>query len=123
MAFTCMKPASPAADIVQLCQTFVSAGVGRGDTVSDVFQLAGGQREAGRVLWGGTRPAPSRFSPFGDVTRPGRSSRTEPSTQHYPASSDTGGTAAPVRRASASRFTVANAGRYSMAMGVRSSST
>jgi len=51
---TCVNTGVSGTKIVQLCQTFVSAGVGGGDSGSDVFGLTGGTsvRLLG-VLWGG----------------------------------------------------------------------
>ena len=51
---TCVNTGVSGTKIVQLCQTFVSAGVGAGDSGSDVFGLTGGSsvRLLG-VLWGG----------------------------------------------------------------------
>ncbi len=40
-------------NIVQLCQTFVSAGVGGGDSGSDVFQITGSSVKLAGILWGG----------------------------------------------------------------------
>jgi len=51
---TCVNTGVSGSNIVQLCQTFVSAGVGGGDSGSDVFGLTGGSsvRLLG-ILWGG----------------------------------------------------------------------
>ena len=51
---TCVNTGVSGTRIVQLCQTFVSAGVGGGDSGSDVFGLTGGGsvRLLG-ILWGG----------------------------------------------------------------------
>ncbi|HKC38351.1 MAG TPA: hypothetical protein VKC15_02300 [Gemmatimonadales bacterium] len=51
---TCVNTGVSGTRIVQLCQTFVSAGVGGGDSGSDVFGLTGGSsvRLLG-ILWGG----------------------------------------------------------------------
>jgi hypothetical protein len=51
---TCVNTGVQGTRIVQLCQTFVSAGVGGGDSGSDVFGLTGGGsvRLLG-ILWGG----------------------------------------------------------------------
>jgi hypothetical protein len=56
---------------VQLCQSFVSAGVGGGDSGSDVFQVTSGSNvKLAGVLWGGSsNGAQFVFSPFGNVTR------------------------------------------------------
>ena len=51
---TCVNTGVSGSNIVQLCQNFVSAGVGGGDSGSDVFQqLAGGGISLLGVLWGG----------------------------------------------------------------------
>ena len=51
---TCVNTGVSGSNIVQLCQTFVDAGVGGGDSGSDVFGLTGGNsvRLLG-ILWGG----------------------------------------------------------------------
>jgi len=51
---TCVNTGVSGSNIVQLCQTFVNAGVGGGDSGSDVFGLTGGNsvRLLG-ILWGG----------------------------------------------------------------------
>jgi len=51
---TCVNTGVSGSNIVQLCQNFVSAGVGGGDSGSDVFAQTGGNgaRLLG-VLWGG----------------------------------------------------------------------
>ena len=51
---TCVNTGVSGSNIVQLCQTFVSAGVGGGDSGADVFGLSGGStvRLLG-ILWGG----------------------------------------------------------------------
>jgi hypothetical protein len=50
---TCVNTGVSGSNIVQLCQTFVSAGVGGGDSGSDVFALSGGNATLLGVLWGG----------------------------------------------------------------------
>ena len=51
---TCVNTGVSGSNIVQLCQNFVSAGVGGGDSGSDVFkQLSGGGVSLLGVLWGG----------------------------------------------------------------------
>jgi hypothetical protein len=51
---TCVNTGVSGSNIVQLCQTFVNAGVGGGDSGSDVFGQTGGNtvRLLG-ILWGG----------------------------------------------------------------------
>jgi hypothetical protein len=50
---TCVNTGVSGSNIVQLCQTFVNAGVGGGDSGSDVFALSGGSATLLGVLWGG----------------------------------------------------------------------
>jgi hypothetical protein len=50
---TCVNTGVSGSNIVQLCQTFVNAGVGGGDSGSDVFALSGGRATLLGVLWGG----------------------------------------------------------------------
>jgi len=50
---TCVNTGVSGTNIVQLCQTFVDAGVGGGDSGSDVFALAGGSATLLGDLWGG----------------------------------------------------------------------
>jgi hypothetical protein len=50
---TCVNTGVSGTNIVQLCQNFVSAGVGGGDSGSDVFLQAGGGARLLGVLWGG----------------------------------------------------------------------
>ena len=68
---TCVDTGVSGSNIVQLCQTFVSAGVGGGDSGSDVFQVTSGNNvKLAGVLWGGNSGGTQFvFSPFGNVTR------------------------------------------------------
>ena len=68
---TCVNTAVSGSRIVQLCQTFVSAAVGGGDSGSDVFQITDGSNvKLAGVLWGGNSAGTQFvFSPFGNVTR------------------------------------------------------
>lgn len=71
---TCVNTGVAKTRIVQLCQTWVSAGVGAGDSGSDVFQITSGTNvKLAGILWGGGTDANGRpvfvFSPFGNVTR------------------------------------------------------
>ncbi len=68
---TCVNTGVQGSRIVQFCQTFVSAGVGGGDSGSDVFQLTGATSvKLAGVLWGGNSSGSQFvFSPFGNVTR------------------------------------------------------
>lgn len=67
---TCVTTGVLGTQIVQLCQTFVSAGVGGGDSGSDVFQITGSTVKLAGALWGGNSAGTQFvFSPFGNVTR------------------------------------------------------
>ena len=68
---TCVNTGVQGSRIVQFCQTFVSAGVGGGDSGSDVFQVTSGSNvKLAGVLWGGNSSGTQFvFSPFGNVTR------------------------------------------------------
>jgi hypothetical protein len=68
---TCVNTGVSGTNIVQLCQTFVSAKVGAGDSGSDVFQVTSGSNvKLAGVLWGGNSGGTQFvFSPFGNVTR------------------------------------------------------
>jgi hypothetical protein len=55
-------------NITQLSQTFVSAGVGSGDSGSPVFSLAGSNATLRGILWGGSSNGRSFvFSPLGNI--------------------------------------------------------
>jgi hypothetical protein len=60
-------------NIVQLCQTFVDAGVGGGDSGSNVFQITSGSNvKLAGGLWGGNGAGTMFvYSPFGNITRAG----------------------------------------------------
>jgi hypothetical protein len=65
---TCVNTGVSGSNIVQLCQTFVDAGVGGGDSGSDVFVLSGGNATLAGVLWGGNSAGTQFvFSPLGNV--------------------------------------------------------
>ena len=68
---TCVNTGVSGSRIVQLCQTFVSAGVGGGDSGSDVFDITGGSNvRLDGILWGGNGAGTQFvFSPLGNVTR------------------------------------------------------
>ena len=68
---TCVNTGVQGTRIVQLCQTFVSAGVGGGDSGSDVFQVISSTNvKLAGVLWGGNGAGTQFvYSPFGNVTR------------------------------------------------------
>jgi hypothetical protein len=74
---TCVNTGVSGSNIVQLCQTFVSAGVGSGDSGSDVFQSTGTTDRNGNprvtlagILWGGNSNGTQFvFSPLANVTR------------------------------------------------------
>jgi hypothetical protein len=67
---TCVNTGVQGTQIVQLCQTFVNAGVGGGDSGSDVFQVTSGSSvKLAGILWGGNGAGTQFvFSPFGNVT-------------------------------------------------------
>lgn len=66
---TCVNTGVSGTNIVQLCQTFVNAGVGGGDSGSDVFALAGGTNVTLLgVLWGGNSAGTQFvYSPIANV--------------------------------------------------------
>ncbi|HEY3013079.1 MAG TPA: hypothetical protein VGJ36_10050 [Gemmatimonadales bacterium] len=67
---TCVNTGVQGSRIVQLCQTFVSAGVGAGDSGSGVFQITGSSVKLAGVLWGGNSGGTLFvFSPFANVTQ------------------------------------------------------
>jgi hypothetical protein len=68
---TCVNTGVSGSRIVQLCQTFVSAGVGGGDSGSDIFQVISSTNvKLAGVLWGGNGAGTQFvYSPFGNVTR------------------------------------------------------
>jgi len=68
---TCVNTGVSGSRVVLFCQTFVSAGVGGGDSGSDVFQVTSGNNvKLAGVLWGGNSGGTQFvFSPFGNVTR------------------------------------------------------
>jgi hypothetical protein len=68
---TCVNTGVSGTRIVQLCQTFVSARVGGGDSGSDVFQITSGTNvKLAGILWGGNSAGTQFvFSPFANVTR------------------------------------------------------
>ena len=65
---TCVNTNVSGTNITQLCQTFVSATVGSGDSGSPVFQIIGGDdvRLVG-ILWGGSGSRTFVFSPLTQV--------------------------------------------------------
>jgi hypothetical protein len=66
---TCVNTAVSGSTIVQLCQTFVSAGVGAGDSGSDVFRIVSNGVKLAGILWGGSSDGKQFvFSPFGNIT-------------------------------------------------------
>ena len=67
---TCVNTGVSGSNIVQLCQTFVSARVGGGDSGSDVFQGAGPSVKLAGILWGGNSGGTQFvFSPLANVVR------------------------------------------------------
>jgi hypothetical protein len=66
---TCVNTGVQGTRFVQLCQTFVTAGVAGGDSGSDVFQVTSGTSvKLAGILWGGGGSS-FVFSPFGNVVR------------------------------------------------------
>lgn len=63
---TCVNTGVQGTNIVQLCQTFVAAGVGGGDSGSGVFSGTSNVTIEG-VLWGGSGSSLYVYSPFGRV--------------------------------------------------------
>jgi len=68
---TCVNTGVQGTRIVQLCQTFVSAGVGGGDSGSDVFQITSSPNvKLAGVLWGGSSSGNQFvYSPFANVVK------------------------------------------------------
>jgi hypothetical protein len=68
---TCVNTGVSGSNIVQLCQTFVSAGVGGGDSGSDVFQVTSNNNvKLAGILWGGNSGGTQFvFSPLANVVR------------------------------------------------------
>ena len=65
---TCVNTEVKGTRFAQLCQSFVSAGVGGGDSGADVFQLSGTTVKLAGVLWGGNSSGTQFvFSPLGNV--------------------------------------------------------
>ena len=62
----CVNTGVQGTRIVQLCQTFVLAGVAGGDSGSDVFQLAGTKVVLAGILWGGSGSS-FVYSPLANV--------------------------------------------------------
>ena len=68
---TCVNTGVSGSNIVQLCQTFVSAGVGGGDSGSDVFRIVSSNNvQLLGVLWGGNGAGTQFvYSPMSGVER------------------------------------------------------
>jgi len=66
---TCVNTGVSGTNIVQLCQTFVSAGVGAGDSGSDVFGITSGSNvKLLGILWGGNSSGTQFvYSPIANV--------------------------------------------------------
>jgi hypothetical protein len=65
---TCVNTGVQGSRIVQLCQTFVSAGVGSGDSGSPVFGRPSGSNVALLgILWGGSGSTLYVFSPIANI--------------------------------------------------------
>lgn len=66
---TCVNTGVSGSNIVQLCQSFVSASVAGGDSGSDVFSGTSNVKLAG-ILWGGSSSGTQFvYSPFANVTK------------------------------------------------------
>lgn len=68
---TCVTTSVSGSNIVQLCQDFVDAGVGGGDSGSPVFSWGGSSSVSLRgILWGGNSGGTLFvYSPFANITR------------------------------------------------------
>ncbi|HTL04870.1 MAG TPA: hypothetical protein VL241_03930 [Gemmatimonadales bacterium] len=68
---TCVNTGVSGSNIMQLCQTFVSAGVGGGDSGSDVFQIISGTNvKLAGDLWGGNSNGTQFvFSPLANIVQ------------------------------------------------------
>jgi hypothetical protein len=68
---TCVNTGVSGTNIVQRCQTFVSAGVGGGDSGSDVFQVTSSTNvKLAGILWGGNSGGTQFvFSPLANVVQ------------------------------------------------------
>jgi hypothetical protein len=65
---TCVTTGVQGSSVALICQTFVSAGVGGGDSGSDVFGLSGGSARLLGVLWGGNSAGTQFvYSPISNV--------------------------------------------------------
>jgi hypothetical protein len=66
---TCVTTNVSGSRITQICQTFVSAGVGSGDSGSPVFfgATTGGSATLLGILWGGSGSSTFVYSPIGNV--------------------------------------------------------
>jgi hypothetical protein len=66
---TCVTVNVTGTNITQICQTFVSAGVGSGDSGSPVFRRTGGGSNATLVgiLWGGSGSSTYVYSPIANI--------------------------------------------------------
>ena len=65
---TCVNTSVAFTNIVQLCQTFVTAGVDAGDSGSPVFQITSGDNvNLAGILWGGSGTTVFVYSPISQV--------------------------------------------------------
>jgi hypothetical protein len=64
---TCVNTGVSGSNIVQLCQTFVSAAVGAGDSGSPAFTLAGSNATLVGILWGGSGSSTFVYSPIANI--------------------------------------------------------
>jgi hypothetical protein len=67
---TCVTTGVSGTNVAQICQTFVEAGVGGGDSGSPVFIITGGDNVAlAGILWGGSGSTLFVFSPLRNIER------------------------------------------------------
>jgi hypothetical protein len=66
---TCVNTGVFGSNVVQLCQTFVSAGVGAGDSGSPVFIERGRGVILAGILWGGSGSTTYVYSPLSNIER------------------------------------------------------
>lgn len=67
---TCVTTGVSGTNVAQICQTFVEAGVGGGDSGSPVFIITSGDNvELAGILWGGSGSSLFVFSPLRNIER------------------------------------------------------
>jgi hypothetical protein len=65
---TCVTTNVSGSNIAQICQTFVAAGVGSGDSGSPVFTITSGNNvRLNGILWGGSGSTSFVFSPISNI--------------------------------------------------------